>query len=178
MLVFSIHALQRQLLWYVRSYIQRHMRLVRFQRPELWSWSGFNQLTNLRDEINCLFESTLPNGNGSDVFNSWAPTLDVYESADALIVRAELPGMKKEDIEVSLHENLLTLSGERRNEKKYESSQTSREERSFGRFTRSIALQKQVSSGDVKANYKDGVLTITLPKAEEAKPRQIEVKAA
>ena len=153
------------------------MRLARFQRPDLWSWSGFNQLTSLRDEINSLFESSFSNGNGSDVFNSWAPALDVYEDANNLIVRAEIPGMKKEDIEVSLHDNVLTISGERRNEKKYEGSQTSRDERFFGRFTRSVALQKQVDAGDVKASYKDGIITITLPKAEEAKPRQIEVKA-
>jgi HSP20 family protein len=154
------------------------MRLTRFQRPDLWNWSGFNQLTSLRDEINDLFESTFTNGNGSDVFNSWAPALDVYEDNDNLIVRAEVPGMKKDDINISLHDNVLTVSGERRNEKKYEGSQTSREERFFGRFTRSVALQKQVDSNRVKAAYRDGILTITLPKAEEAKPRQITVQAA
>jgi HSP20 family protein len=154
------------------------MRLTRFQRPDLWNWSGFNQLTSLRDEINDLFESTFTNGNGSDVFNSWAPALDVYEDNDNLIVRAEVPGMKKDDINISLRDNVLTVSGERRNEKKYEGSQTSREERFFGRFTRSVALQKQVDSNRVKAAYRDGILTITLPKAEEAKPRQITVQAA
>jgi HSP20 family protein len=154
------------------------MRLARYQRPDLWSWSGFNQLTSLRDEINNLFESTFSNGSGSDVFNTWAPAMDVYEDKDNLIVRAEVPGMKKEQIEISLHDNVLTVSGERRNEKKYEGSQTSREERFFGRFTRSVALEKQVDPNGVKAAYKDGVLTITLPKAEEAKPRQIEIQAS
>jgi HSP20 family protein len=153
------------------------MRLARYQRPDLWSWSGFNQLTSLRDEINNLFESTFSNGSGSDVFNTWAPALDVYEDKDNLIVRAEVPGMKKEQIEISLHDNVLTVSGERRNEKKYEGSQTSREERFFGGFTRSVALEKQVDANRVKAAYKDGVLTITLPKAEEAKPRQIEIQS-
>src|SRR5688500_3638691 len=152
------------------------MRLTRYQRPDLWGWSGFNRLTSLRDEINDLFESTFANG-ASDAFNSWAPALDVYEDADNLIVRAEVPGLEKEDINVSLQNNFLTVSGERRNEKKYEGSETSREERFFGRFTRSVTLQKQISASAVKATYKDGILTITLPKAEEAKPRQIEVKA-
>src|SRR5690349_18191548 len=150
------------------------MKLARFQRPEIWGWSPFEQLTNIRDEINRLFESPVDNG-ASDVFNTWAPALDVYEGKDSLLVRAELPGLKKEDIEISLHENVLTVSGERKDEKKYEASQTSRQERFFGRFSRSITLPKQVDSGRVKAAYKDGVLTVTLPKAEEAKPRQIQI---
>lgn len=151
------------------------MKLIRFQRPDLWNWSAFDQLTNIRDEINRLFENPLENG-GSDVFNAWAPALDVYEDKENVIVRAELPGMKKEDIDISLHDNLITVSGERKNEKKYEGSKTSREERFFGRFTRSISLPKQVDSGSAKATYKDGVLTVTLPKAEEAKPRQVQIQ--
>ena len=151
------------------------MKLARFQRPDLWNWSAFDQLTNIRDEINRLFESPHENGN-SDAFNTWAPALDVYEDHDNLLVRAELPGMKKENIDISLHDNVITVSGERKNEKKYEGSKTSREERFFGRFTRSIALPKQVDSDRVKATYTDGVLTVTLPKAEEAKPRQIKVQ--
>lgn len=151
------------------------MKLARFQRPDVFNWSPFDQLTNLRDEINRLFETPFANG-GSDVLNAWAPALDLYEEKDSLIVRAELPGMRKEDIDISLHENVISVSGERRNEKKYEGSQTSREERFFGRFTRSFKLPKQVDASRVKAAYKDGILTVTLPKTEEAKPRQIEIK--
>jgi HSP20 family protein len=103
--------------------------------------------------------------------------MDVYEDLDNLVVRAEVPGMKKEDINISLEKDVLTVSGERRNEKMSEGSETSREERFFGRFTRSITLPKQVNANAVKATYKDGILTVTLPKAEEAKPKQIEVKA-
>jgi HSP20 family protein len=151
------------------------MRLIRYQRPDVWGWPAFDQLVNLRDEINRLFDSPFSNGT-SDVFNAWSPALDLYEDKDSLVVRAELPGMKKEDIEISLHENTITISGERRNEKKYEASQQpSRAERVFGRFTRSLVLPKQVDSAKVKAMYKDGVLAVTLPKAEEAKPRQIEI---
>ena len=152
------------------------MRLTRYQRPNLWSWHGFNGLAGLQDEINRLFESSFTNGGGSDVFNAWAPALDVYEDSDNLVVRAEIPGMKKEDIEISFQGNVLTISGERRTEKKADDSKPAREERFFGRFTRSVSLQKQVNSGNVKATYKDGILTVTLPKAEEAKPRQIEVQ--
>ena len=151
------------------------MKLARFQRPDTWNWSAFDQLTSIRDEINRLFDSPAGNG-GSDVFNTWAPALDLYEDKDSLVLRAEIPGIKKEDIDISIHDNVISVSGERRNEKKYEASQTSREERFFGRFTRSLKLPKQVDTSKVKASYKDGVLTVTLPKAEEAKPRQIEIK--
>lgn len=153
------------------------MKLVRFQRPDVWNWSGFDQLTNLRDEINRLFESPFENGN-SDVFNAWAPAVDIYEDKDNLLVRTELPGLKKEDIDISLHENTITISGERKNEKQYDGSSTSREERVFGRFTRSLTLPKQVDPAKVRASYKDGVLTVTLAKAEEAKPRQIQIQGS
>jgi HSP20 family protein len=113
---------------------------------------------------------------GSDVFNTWAPAVDLYEDKESLTVRAELPGLKKEDIDIALIDNVLTISGERKNEKRYEGEQTSRQERFFGRFTRSITLPKAADAKGVKANYKDGVLTVTLPKAAEAKPRQIEIQ--
>jgi HSP20 family protein len=154
------------------------MKLARFQRPELSNWgSTFDQLWNLRDEINRFFEPFNGGSNGLDAFNAWAPALDVYEDKDNIMVKAEVPGMRKEDIEISLHENTLTIAGERKNEKKYEGSQTAREERFFGRFQRSFTLPKAVDGSKVKASYKDGVLTVTLPKSAEAKPRQIAVQS-
>src|SRR5688500_15601115 len=95
------------------------MKIARFQRPDLWNWSAFDQLTNIRDEINRLFESPYENGS-SNVFNTWAPALDLYEDNDHIILRAEIPGMKKEDIDIALHDNIVTVSGERKDEKKYE----------------------------------------------------------
>src|SRR5688500_11846552 len=152
------------------------MKIMRFQRPETANWgSSFDQLWNLRDEINRFFEAD-NGGNGLDAFNTWAPALDVFEDKENIFVRIELPGMKKEDINISLHENTLTIAGERKNEKKYEGSQTAREERFFGRFQRSFTLPKAVEGGKVKASYKDGVLTVTLPKAAEAKPKQIQIQ--
>jgi HSP20 family protein len=152
------------------------MRLTRYQRPNVWAWSAFDQLTNLRDEINRLFDGSEVNG-ASDAFNVWAPAVDLLEDKDSLILRAEVPGMRKEDIDISLHENTVTISGERRDEKKYEEgAQSSRQERSFGRFTRSLALPKQVDTAQVRASYKDGILTVTLPKAAGARPRQIQIQ--
>lgn len=151
------------------------MKLMRFQRP---LWPEFNQITNLRDEINRLFETPLEEwARGSDVLNAWSPALDLYEDKDNLIVRAELPGLKKEEIDISLHDGTLAISGERKQEKKLEDSQTSREERFYGKFQRSLGLPKAVNPNAVKASYKDGILTVTLPKTEEAKPRQIAVNA-
>ncbi len=150
------------------------MKLVRFQKPEVWS--AFDQLTNLREEINRFFETPFANG-ASDAFNTWVPALDLYEDKDNLVVRAELPGLKREDIDLSLHENTLTLSGERRQEKKYAGAETSRSERFFGRFTRSLSLPKGVDPAGAKAEYADGILTVRLPKQEDAKPRQINIQA-
>ena len=152
------------------------MKLMRFQRPELWNWSAFDQISNLRDEINRIFESPSGPGNGSEVFNTWAPAVDLYEDHDNLIVKAELPGFKKEDLDISLHEGNLTISGERKQEQSYDEAAASRSERFFGRFQRTVSLPKTVQASAIKANYKDGILTVTLPKTEEAKPKQIQVQ--
>ena len=152
------------------------MKLARFNRPDLWSgWSAFDQLTSLRDEINRLFE--VPEYNGNASLNAWAPSVDLYEDSESLLLRAELPGLSKKEIDISLHENVVTISGERKNERKSEAGKLSREERFVGRFTRSISLPKPVDPEKVKAEYRDGVLVVTLPKAEEAKPRQIAIEA-
>jgi HSP20 family protein len=101
--------------------------------------------------------------------------VDVYEDKDSLTVKAELPGMKKDDIEISLHDGCLSISGERKSETKHESAEQYRTERFFGRFQRTVSLPTPVAVDKVKAQYKDGVLTVTLPKTEEAKPKHIDV---
>lgn len=151
------------------------MALIRWHRPEE-TWSPFEQLSRLRDEIDNLFSAPFQElSRGGQFFNEWAPALDVYEDKDNVFVKAELPGMKKEEIDVSLHDNALTISGERKVEKKHEEAENYRSERFFGRFTRSVTLPVPVETDKVKASYKDGILTITLPKSEKAKPKQIEV---
>jgi HSP20 family protein len=153
------------------------MNLIRFQRPEMWG-STSDPLINLRQEINRLFDS--PWGDftrETEFFNRWTPALDLYEDKDNFVVRVELPGMKKSDIEISIHEGNLSVSGERKYEDNKE-GEVSRSERFFGRFQRTLALPKAVDVVGVKANYKDGILSITLPKTEESKPKQIEVKVS
>jgi len=153
------------------------MRIMRWQRPDSSSW-GLDQWTNLRDEINRLFDVPFGDSNRDSEFFGWAPAVDVYEDKDSLVVQAELPGMKKEDIELSFHEGCLILSGERKVEMENGDGESSRSERFFGRFQRAIELPKRVDANAASATYRDGILTVRLPKAEEAKPKQISVKAS
>ena len=153
--------------------------LTRWQRPELTTWPGFGRLTDLRDEIDRLFESPLADlARTSQILSGWTPALDLYEDKDNFVVKAELPGMKREDIEVSLHEGSLSISGERKSEEKHTDAEVYRTERFFGRFQRTVALPTPVAADKVKASYKDGLLMITLPKTEEAKPKHIEVNVS
>jgi len=133
-------------------------------------------LADLRDEIDRLFDSPFAGlAQTTNLLSGWNPALDVYEDKENFVVKAELPGMKREDIEVSLHEGTLSISGERKSEAKHQDAEVFRAERFFGRFQRAVTLPAAVASDKVKAQYKDGVLTITLPKTEEAKPKQIDV---
>ena len=153
--------------------------LTRWQRPEVASWPVFGRLTNLRDELDRLFESPLAEFTGSSqLLSGWTPALDIFEDKDNLTVKAELPGMKREEIEVSLHAGTLTISGERKRESKHEGAEVYRSERFVGRFQRTVSLPSPVASDKVKAQYKDGILTVTLPKTEESKPKQIDVNVS
>jgi len=155
------------------------MNLIRWQRPVLTPWANLGRLTDLRDEIDRLFESPLNElTRASNLLSGWTPALDVFEDKDNFTVKAELPGMKKEDIEVSLHDGSLSISGERKSETKHEDAEVYRAERFFGRFQRTVTLPAPVAADKVKAQYKDGVLTVTLAKTEQAKPKQIDVSVA
>jgi len=106
----------------------------------------------------------------------WAPRLDVEETEDSYLVQADLPGIDKKDLKVSLNDNVLTIKGERKYEKEEKSKNVFRAERSYGNFQRAITLPDKVKANEIRADYKDGVLKITLPKAEEVKPKQIEIQ--
>ena len=153
------------------------MNLTHWQRPELSAWPGFGRLSTLRDEIDRLFEAPFAGLiRTSSLLSGWTPALDLHEDKDHFVVKAELPGMKRENIEVSLHDGTLSIAGERKGEENLKSVEVYRTERFFGRFQRTVSLPAPVAQDKVKADYKDGVLTITLPKTEEAKPKQIEVQ--
>src|SRR6266700_1053427 len=108
-------------------------------------------------------------------FGGWSPALDLYQDKDNIVAVVELPGMRKEDIEISLHDGTLTISGERKSQTSNR-EKAERTERYIGRFRRSITLPTRVDANKIGATYRDGIVTVTLPKAEEAKPKQIEVK--
>ena len=152
------------------------MNLIRYQAPELAPWSALDRWSNLRDELNSFFDVPFWSsfGRTGQLFTGWSPSLDLYETGDHLVAVVELPGMRKEDIDISLHDGTLTISGERKREgSKGETAQ--RTERYVGTFRRSIALPTRVDPNKVSATYQDGILKVTLPKAEEAKPKQIKV---
>jgi HSP20 family protein len=153
------------------------MKLIRWQTPQLSAWPNFGRLTDLRDEIDRLFDVPLAEmTRTSRLLSGWTPALDLYEDKDNFVVKAELPGMRKEDIEIALHEGSLSITGERKAEQKLDDSEVYRAERFVGRFQRTVTLPAPVAADAVKANYQDGVLTVTLPKTEEAKPKQISVQ--
>ncbi len=119
----------------------------------------------------------------SDVFSDeavslskWTPSTDIIENKDNFVVHIELPGVKKEDVKITLQQNVLTISGEKKQESEAKEQDFHRVERSYGKFMRSFRLSSLVKGDAIDANYKDGILTIKLPKAEEAKPKEIEIK--
>jgi len=155
------------------------MNIIRYQDPETTLWSPFERLSQLREEMNRLLDGSLAGfAERAGLFSGWAPALDITQDKDTVFVKVELPGLKKEDIDISLHEGMLTISGERKQEKREGEGETFREERYFGRFHRTVTLPTAVQADKVKASYRDGILEIELPKAEEAKPKQIEVNVS
>ena len=148
------------------------MSLIRYQFPE--TPTAFDRLASLRDEVNRVFDFSWPSRD-IGLFSGWSPALDVFDDKDNLTVKVELPGLKKDEIGLSLHEGVLTISGERKQERERREGETFRSERYFGKFQRSVTLPSAVDASKVTATYRDGILTVELPKAEEAKPKQIAV---
>ena len=149
------------------------MRLVRWN-PLL---RDFNPLTRNFDQI---FGALAPRDEEveRDFLGTWYPAVDIFDNDNEIVLKAELPGLNKEDIDIHVEENLLTLRGERKREEEIKEKGYFRSERAYGTFSRSFTLPATVAANKIGASYKDGILTVTLPKAEEAKPRQIEVKVA
>jgi HSP20 family protein len=152
------------------------MNLIRYQSPELMSWPSLDRWMSLRGDLNSLFESPFgwSLGRAGQLFSGWSPALDLYQNNDNVVAVIELPGIRREDIEISLHDGTLTISGERRRETS-NGEKTERTERSIGKFRRSMTLPVRVDANKVSASYQDGILTVMLPKAEEARPKQIPV---
>ena len=141
-------------------------------------YDPFRDLRSLQDEVNRLFT-----GNVGRTFDdegiargSWHPSCDIYENKEQIVLEAELPGMNREDFDLSIENNVVTLRGERRFEKRDDTDNYHRVERAYGSFTRSFTLPNSVTAEGASADYRNGVLRVTIPKREETKARRIEVK--
>jgi HSP20 family protein len=140
-------------------------------------YDPFRDLRTLQEEVNRLFSTNLTQGFGGEGIGrgAWNPSVDIYENKDHIVLEAELPGMNRDDFELTVENNVITLRGERQFEKKEDSDNYHRVERSYGSFTRSFTLPQTVSADTATAEYRNGVLRVTLPKREETKARRIQV---
>ncbi len=140
-------------------------------------WDPFSDLVQLRDDIGRLFSGIEKEGKLEKKSATWSPDVDIKESETDITLKADLPGMKKEDIEVSLDNDVLSIKGERKFEKEEKGKDFVRVERSYGSFYRSFTVGIPVKENEVKASYKEGVLEVVIPKAEVKKAKKVEVKA-
>jgi HSP20 family protein len=145
------------------------MAIVRFE--------PFRDLVNTQREFERLFRGAFaPAFNEEEASTrTWAPPVDIYENGDSLVLKAELPGVNPDDVEIRVEDNTLYLKGDRKFEKEVKEQNYHRIERSYGTFTRTFSLPNSIDADKVAANYKDGVLTLNMPKKEEAKPKTIKI---
>ncbi len=143
----------------------------------LTRWDPLQQLVAMSSRLNRTFSD--PNApRTEDTFGAWAPPVDIFEKSDHLVIRAEIPGVQKDDMDVRIENGVLTLHGERKQEADVREENAYRMERIYGTFTRSFLLPTTVDSAKITATYKDGVLEVSVPKAEAAKPKQVVIEAA
>jgi HSP20 family protein len=144
-------------------------------------WEPFRNLVSLHDRMNRLFDETYHarEGHSDDwaLGGSWAPVVDIYEEEGLIVLKAELAGVDPKDVDIRVENNVLTLKGERHLDTEVKKENYHRVERTYGAFSRSFTLPSVVDGEKIKAEIKDGVLKVTLPKKEEAKPRQIAINA-
>jgi HSP20 family protein len=138
-------------------------------------WEPFRGGNTLQDQINRLFKDTFERVGEESNLSAWAPPVDIYETEHELVVKAELPEIDPKDLDIRVENNILTIRGERKFEKKVSEENYLRVERSYGAFARSFPLGNTVNSEAIKADYQNGLLTLSIPKREEAKPKQIKV---
>lgn len=141
-------------------------------------WDPFRNMTTLQDRINRIFDETASRSQDYDVEVSqcdWRPVVDIYDSEKAIVINAELPGVTKDSITLDVKENILTLKGERKSDEEVRKENYYRMERCFGTFERAFTLPSTVDPAKITANFKDGILKIEIPKAEEKKPKQITI---
>jgi HSP20 family protein len=153
------------------------MALIRWS-PRRELWDPFASLADIREEVNRLFDTSLRRFGTTEFDGTFAPAVDVVERKDNIVVTADLPGLSKDDVSVTLQDNFLTIKGEKKHEFEDKDTNYYRSERVYGSFARTIELPVTVDAKKIDARFKDGVLHVTLPKSEEARPKEIEVKVS
>src|SRR5437868_6006305 len=141
----------------------------------LTRWEPFRGVTSLQEQVNRLFNDAFERQGEESSLTAWAPAVDIYETEHELVVKADLPDVDAKDLDIRVENNVLTIRGERKFEKKVNEQNYLRVERAYGAFARSFSLANTVNSENIKADYQNGVLTLVIPKREEAKPKQIKV---
>ena len=141
-------------------------------------WDPFRDLISIQDRMNRLFEQTLSRSRGEEgaAAATWTPAVDIYETVDTIVIKADLPGVVREDIEIQVDDNTLTLKGERRFSKDVQEESYLRIERTYGSFHRCFTLPASIRQEEIRAVCRDGVLELTLPKAEGSKPKRIAIE--
>jgi HSP20 family protein len=144
-------------------------------RTTLNRWEPFRGAATLQEQVNRLFGNVQEHSGEESNRTTWAPAVDIYETEHELVVKADLPEIDPKDLDIRVENNILTIRGERKFEKKVNEENYLRVERAYGSFSRSFSLANTVNSEAINADYQNGVLTLTIPKREEAKPKQIKV---
>jgi HSP20 family protein len=144
-------------------------------RTILNRWEPFRGAATLQEQVNRLFGNVLEHSGEESSLTSWAPAVDIYETEHEMVVKADLPEVDPKELDIRVENNLLTIRGERKFEKKVNEDNYLRVERAYGSFSRSFSLANTVNAEAIKADYQNGVLKLTIPKREEAKPKQIKV---
>ena len=138
-------------------------------------WDPFRNISSLQEQMNGLFESSLPNRGANSALTTWAPAVDIYETENELVLKADLPDINEKDLDVRVENNMLTIRGERKFEQQVKEDNYLRIERTYGSFSRSFGLPNTVNTEAIKAEYENGVLTVELPKRAESKPKQVKI---
>ena len=141
----------------------------------LTRWEPVRGLRSLEDQVNRVFHEAFDRTREEASLTAWAPSVDIYETEHELVVKADLPEIDPKDLDIRVENNILTIRGERKFEKQVAEDKYLRVERSYGSFARSFTLANTVNAEAIKADYQTGVLTLSIPKREEAKPKQIKV---
>jgi HSP20 family protein len=138
-------------------------------------WEPFRNISTLQEQVNRLFDSSFKGNGDNSTLTTWAPAVDIYETENELVLKADLPDIDEKNLDIRVENNMLTIRGERKFEQKVNEDNYLRIERTYGSFSRSFSLPSTVNTEAIKADYKNGVLTVQLPKRAESKPKQVKV---